>query len=56
MTKMPLHILSNITLERYVESRSLMMRGDPSTIPILKLFLFFVQIHAKFQLVGMMDP
>ena len=48
MTKMPLHILRNITIERYVESRIMMMRGDPSTIPILKLFLFFVQIHENF--------
>ena len=48
MTKMPLHILKNITLERYVESRILMMRGDPSKIPILKLFLFLYRYMQTF--------
>jgi hypothetical protein len=41
MTKMPLHILRNITLERYVESRSLMMRGDPSCVEVVASSSFF---------------
>jgi hypothetical protein len=41
MKKMPLHILRNITLERYVESRSLMMRGDPSYVEVGASSSFF---------------